>query len=153
MFKNCLSFLQEQRGAIFVEALLIIPVVTIFAIGVIEFGNVFWQRHQMENGVRDAARYWARCRPGFSCSDTVAKNIALYGSPTNTGVPRVPGWDDPSTITLSPATVAGFPSDASAYFPVVVGATIPYTASPLFAALQIPQISLSVRHVQRYIGW
>lgn len=147
-------FIHEEAGAILAEALLVIPVVTIFAAGVIEFGNVFWQRHQMENGVRDAARYWARCRSGYTCSATVAKNIALYGShSSSSGQVRVPGWTDPSLVTLQPATPADFPLKTTNYSAVIVTGSLTYSASPLFALLQIPPITITVRHEQRYIGW
>jgi len=153
--KAGLKCFRDESGAIFVETLLVIPVVTILTIGILEFGNILWQRHQVETGVRDAARYWARCRQQISgvatsCSTTVARNIAFYGtpSPSSGQALRVPGWYSPEDISFTPETL---PTVASGT--VVVTGSVAYEGSPLVRALPITSITLTYTHEQRYLGW
>lgn len=152
IFGRCLTRLrQEETGAVLVETMIVVPVLTIFTIGILEFSNVFWQRQQMQIGVRDAVRYWSRCRPDFNpCSLTIAKNFAFYGNATGTGTLRVPGWDESSELELTPATPPTSPDATS----IVTGVgTVSYVSSPLFGALQIDAITFSYTYSQRYIGW
>lgn len=126
---------------------------TILTIGVLEFSNMLWQRQQMQIGVRDAVRYWSRCRPDFSsgaCSLAVARNIAFHGNPAGTGPLRVPGWDDASELELVPAT----PPTAPQATDLVSGVgRMNYVSSPLFGALEISAITMSYSYSQRYFGW
>lgn len=150
-------FRRDSQGSILAEALVVIPVITLMAVSILEFGNVFWQRHLMEVGVRDAARYWSRCRNTIggattNCNETIAKNIAFYGQPVATNL-RVPGWNLDSQITLVPATAADFPVPASSTDVVQVTGTLTYNASPLFGMLGLADIDLIVRHEERYVGW
>lgn len=144
-------FWKDDDGTILAEALLVIPVITIFAVGILEFGNVFWQRHLLEVGVRDAARYWSRCKPTFSpCTLQTARNIALYGNPQGTGSLRVPNWVGEDAVTILPSVPVINPSSADT---VVVTGTMPYAPSPVFGFLQIGSISISYTHQERYYGW
>ena len=146
-------FWKDDDGTILVEALIVIPVVTIFAAGILEFGNVFWQRHLLEVGVRDAARYWSRCNPSFSsCSLATARNIALYGNPMGTGNLRVPNWrpEDANAISILPLVPVANPSRIHT---VVVKGTMPYAPSPVFGFLEIDSIAISYSHEERYYGW
>jgi Flp pilus assembly protein TadG len=143
--------IREEKGAVLAETLIVVPVLTILTAGVMEFSNMLWQRQQMQIGVRDAVRYWSRCRPDFNpCTVTIARNIAFFGNPAGTGTPRVPGWSDATELTLEPATPPSSP-DASS---LVTGTgTVSYVSSPMFGALQIDAISFSYSYSQRYIGW
>lgn len=144
-------FWKDDDGTILAEALLVIPVVTIFAVGILEFGNVFWQRHLMEVGVRDAARYWSRCKPTFGpCSIDTARNIALYGTPDGSGSLRVPNWEGEGAVTILPSVPVVSPSAADT---VVVKGTMDYAPSPVFGFLRIASIEISYTHQQRYYGW
>ena len=150
-----LQFLREEKGSILAEALIVIPVITIFAVGVMEFGNIFWQRLQLETGVRDAARYWSRCRPSSTeflsiCDITIARNIGFYGTPDGSGGLRVPGWDDDSELSIDPA-VPSIPSSDDEI--VTVTGEVAYQSSPLFGFLGIQPITLQFTYQQRYIGW
>ena len=152
-------FWKDDDGAILAEALIVIPVVTIFAIGILEFGNVFWQRQMLEVGVRDAARYWARCAPnkigdfpGMPCSEAIAQNLAIYGKPTATGDLRVPNWQGVGSVTIEPA-VGEIPSNPKDSDVVVVTGTMTYSPSPLFGFLRIGNVDISYTHQQRYYGW
>ncbi|WP_212523409.1 TadE/TadG family type IV pilus assembly protein [Actibacterium sp. MT2.3-13A] len=152
---------QDETGSVLTEALLLLPFLTIFSIGVLEFGNVLWQRHQLQTGVRDAARYWSRCQPAqpgsnppfYSwCSVAIAQNIAFYGKPNPTGAdnPRVPGWTDPADLTIAPVPQPSHPASTDL---VTVTGTLDYLGSPLFGALQIPIIEIEYTHTERYVGW
>lgn len=144
-------FWKNDDGTILAEALLVIPVVTIFAVGILEFGNVFWQRHLLEVGVRDAARYWSRCKPTFSpCSQSIAKNIALYGNPEGAGSLRVPNWSGEDAVTILPSVPVTNPSSGDT---VVVTGTMDYAPSPVFGFLEIASVSISYTHQERYYGW
>lgn len=143
--------IREEKGAVLAETLIVVPVLTILTAGVLEFSNMLWQRQQMQIGVRDAVRYWSRCRPDFNpCTVTIARNIAFFGNPAGTGTARVPGWSEAAELTLEPATPPSSP-DASS---LVTGTgTVSYVSSPMFGALQIDAISFSYSYSQRYIGW
>ena len=97
----CLGFWRREEGAVLAEALLTIPFVTLFAAGILEFGSIFWQRMQIDAGLRDAGRYLSRCRPVSgtyvpTCNQATAKTIAFYGTqtPAADAEPRVPDWKD-----------------------------------------------------------
>lgn len=149
------KFYLSTGGAILVETLLVVPVVTVFAVGVVEFGSVFWQRQQLQAGVRDAARYWARCTPdAASCTEAKARNVAFYGTPApdGTSVCRVRGWCAAGQLTLLPAAddLPASPDETSS---VVVTGTAIYSGSPIFGLLRLGNIEFSYRYEQRYIGW
>ena len=139
------TFLGEQAGAVLAETLIIVPFVTFFSVGILEFGNMFWQKQQVETGLRDAARYWARCQQSASftanCSQTIARNIAFFSQPT-VGTLRVPAWN-PDEDTIDIVRTGD-----------VIRASTTYTyGSPmLFAWLGI-DITLNAYHEERYIGW
>jgi len=147
------AFLWGTEGALLTETLIVVPVVTIFSVGILEFGNVFWQRHQVQVGVRDAARYWSRCRgiaPFNTCSQTIARNLAFYGNPAGTGAPRVPGWTTAAGLTITPAVP---PSNPPRNALVTVTGTHVYTGSPLMRLIDLEAFSFSYTHNQRYMGW
>jgi Flp pilus assembly protein TadG len=147
-------FLGRDEGSILVETLLIVPVITIFAVGIMEFGNLLWQRHQLQTGVRDAARYWARCGPELNCTIERARNIAFYGTPApQVGVSpvRVPGWTEDSQLTVTPDPNPA-PAAATAQSVISVTGEFEYTGL-LLALIGVQPVSVSYTHTQRYIGW
>jgi hypothetical protein len=148
-------FLGEERGVVLVETLLAVPVLTIFAVGILEFGNMMWQRQQLQAGVKDAARYWARCRPTdagsayMPCSIDTARLIAFTGRPEG-GAPRVPGWDEASELVITPATPPTLPTDTDI---VTVRGTVVYNSGPLIPFLFPQQFTLGYYYQTRYLGW
>lgn len=146
------TFWWREEGVVLTEALVAVPFVTLFAAGILEFGNIFWERMQIDAGLRDAGRYLARCRPTSptytsTCSQATAKMIAFYGtqSPASGAKLRVPGWGpNLADITVNPV-------DADGTFTVVTAHL--YEASPLFGWLGIDAITISVSHEERYMGW
>lgn len=150
------NFCASEKGAVFIEALIVVPLFMIFSIGILEFGNVLWQRHQLQTGVRDAGRYWSRCTPdasgswsGGSCSLDIARNIAFYGDPAGAaggGELRIPNWNNAAQLTITPEHPASGDQ-------VIVRATLDYQGSPLFSALGIGALQIGYTHTERYIGW
>lgn len=152
-------FCKKDDGSILIEALLAIPVVTIFAVGILEYGNVLWQRQQVQTGVRDAARYWSRCRPSdnsggafMPCSIDIARNIAFYGNPAGSGNLRVPGWNDNAGLVITPLE-GDLPTVTDNEDMATITGIAQYDASPIFHLLQIDPITIQYQFQMRYIGW
>lgn len=149
-------FFIREEGSILIESLLAIPLVTIFSAGILEYGNVLWQRQQVQAGVRDAARYWSRCRPVANgnpympCDATIARNIAFYGNPTGTGALRVPNWNTAAGLLIFPATP---PTVTTSDDKAIVTGIATYNASPVFHLLQIDPITMQYQFEMRYVGW
>lgn len=93
-------FRREEGGAILVEMTLLTPLLLTLSVGVFEFGNLIHQKLLIEAGLRDAARYAARCNTliyteaglSIDCAAN-AENIARFGNVAGTGSTRVTGWD------------------------------------------------------------
>jgi hypothetical protein len=142
--------LRDQSGAVLAEALVVVPFVTLFSVGILEFGNMFWQKEQIETGLRDAARYLARCQTAASfaaaCSAGAARNIAFYGTaaPSDDEALRVTGWGpDADDITFTE------PEDGV----IRASTSHAYVNSGLFSFLEIDAITIEAYHDERYIGW
>jgi hypothetical protein len=141
-------FFAEQRGVAMTEAIVVVPFLTFFAVGVLEFGALFWQREQIETGLRDAARYMARCRHDTATCELTAQNLAYYGtSGWTTPQPpplRAPGWNAAeSLITFNTATTASGQQ-------IITARTAHDLAnSPLLGYFGIDEISISASHSQR----
>ena len=147
-----LGFWSRDDGAGLTEALVAVPFITLFAAGILEFGNIFWERMQIDAGLRDAGRYLARCRPDSgtydpTCNAATAKMIAFYGtqSPAANTALRVRGWGpDLAAITIVPVDADGT---------ITVQTSHVYQSSPIFSWLGIDQITIRSSHEERYMGW
>lgn len=147
MLNSLRKLRRERDGAAMTEAILAVPILVMLAFGVLEFGSLFWQREQIETGLRDAARYMARCRHDTAVCQTVARNLAYYGSVSAQSPPRVPQWE----AGASPIT---FAETVSATQTVVTASTVHQLVnSPLFGFLGIDEITITSWHDQRVIGW
>lgn len=152
------EFSRDESGIVLTETLIILPVLIILTFGILEFGNMLWQRQQLQVGVRDAARYWARCRPVANgsafmpCTIQTAQNIAFYGKPTvSPSDPlRVPGWSQASQLTIAPATPVTLPTPTSL---VYVEGSMSYLGSPVYSAIFGSSLTIAYDHTERYIGW
>lgn len=152
LVRDRFRFFSTDDGAVLTEALVVVPFITIFAAGVLEFGNIFWERMQIDAGLRDAGRYLARCRPDSgtydpTCNDMTAKMIAFYGtqSPAAGAALRVRGWGP----ALADITIVPVDADGT----ITVQTSHVYQSSPIFSWLGIDQITISSSHEERYIGW
>ena len=145
------TFIKDESGVVLVEAMLALPLLTLLTVGILEFGYMMWQRQQLQIGVRDAARYWSRCRPSFhNCTADIARNIAFYGNPTGSGNPRVPGWDADSELEITPSSPSTTPTASDI---VVVRGTVTYQGSPLFDAVLSEPVPIGYWTTMRYLGW
>lgn len=164
-------FLGEDRGAVLVEMTLITPLMIALSAGVFEFGNLIHNKLLIEAGLRDAARYAARCNPKMysdfgltiDCK-TNAENIALYGYITSTdgGVsrpPRVAGWTVVDVAIAEAAdchdaVVGGATKYRSVTAQVCIvkaTGTLNYEGSGLLAYLGLSPITLNGLHEERLI--
>jgi hypothetical protein len=163
LLRNVLARLRsEEKGAALVETTLLMPFLLITCAGVFEFGNLFYQKLLVEAGVRDAARYAARCPTagGFTCSDTIAKEIAVYGIPGGS-TPRVSGWATSDVTITREITANPFDAGSGNYAyrgggPVTtikVTANFTYNGGGLLDFIGFDEITISALQEERYIGW
>jgi Flp pilus assembly protein TadG len=144
------GFFAEQRGVAMTEAIVAVPFLFFLAVGVLEFGALFWQREQIETGLRDAARYMARCRhvPTTIC-ETTALNLAYYGTSEITPLPplRAPDWNAANSLITFTQTPIGTQ--------VIVEAetTHDLVNSPFLGLFGVGPISITASHNQRVMGW
>jgi len=144
-------FSKDQSGTVLVETILVLPVLTLLTFGILEFGNMMWQRQQLQIGVRDAARYMSRCRPDFHLQNCqqAAINIALTGQPGPSGNARVPGWNS-GGIAIFPAVP---PTNPGPNDKVTVTGTTIYQGSPVFSAVLGDNVEIGHWTQMRYLGW
>lgn len=153
-------FGRARKGAALVEFSLLAPVLILLMCGLSEFANAMRQYHVMEKGVRDAARYLTRVPMSACALDgtavTAAKNLALTGQAAGGGTYFLPGWSDPSTVTVAVAAcVSNTPRiyRGQSQMPVIeVTARAPYQDLGLLSVIGINGIALEVRHQQLWIG-
>jgi len=153
------SLIVCHKGSAAVEMALVAPLMLILMFGSFELGNYFMDNHVVAKAVRDGARYASR--RGFaeySCAaattDVVDKtrNLIRTGQLTG-GTARLPGWTDPTTITVAVtcnttgnngAAFTGIYTGMSTGAPVVtVSAAVPYHS--LFGAVGFNATSLTLR--------
>ena len=153
-FSEVRGFINDESGVAMTEAIVAVPFLTLMAVGILETGSIFWQRQQIETGLRDSVRYMARCRHGVSASLpsstdclVVARNLAYFGNSAGNGPLRVPSWNAAnSVITYTKTTVSG---------QVNIDATTNHTFinSPLFGWLFDQSVTIQANYEQREIGW
>jgi hypothetical protein len=136
-----------------------LPFLLVLCAGVFEFGSLFYDRMLIETGVRDAARYMARCSTA-SCSETIARNIAVYGNPAGSGNARVAGWTPGQVSIPAPREVpnidegSGKPYRGGSTIKIVVVTTsYPYAGTGLLDFLGFDSIDITAAHEERKIGW
>jgi Flp pilus assembly protein TadG len=162
ILRHLRKFGREERGAVLVEMTLVTPLMIVLSAGVFEFGNLIHEKLLIEAGLRDAARYAARCTDavtGVNCQAN-ARNIAAFGSVTGS-TERVSGWDD-SAVTISTSTTANNvdPNTGHGQYrgtgPIVTvraETSVPYTPVGLLAVIGIDGIMLNAAHEERFIGY
>ncbi len=160
MFALLNRFRRCQSGSPAVEFALVLPLFLLILVGIIELGSLLSEIVAVEKGLRAGAMIAARSPKlplGGAGALTVAqvKNVAMYGNPSGSGNPRVEGWTDPATITITPRieTVNGL-----AVTVFRLDATVPYTpvVPGLFDGFFFfdftKNFSLRAVHDQGYIG-
>ncbi len=91
----------KQKGASVLEFLIVIPVFLLFAFTAVEFGGVFVRANTLTKSVQSAARFLSDVHnnPSYPTADSIASNLVLYGSVTNTGTTILPGSFEAPVIT------------------------------------------------------
>jgi Flp pilus assembly protein TadG len=154
-------FTRDDDGAVLVEMTLVTPFVLLLSAGVFEFGNILNTRMLLDAGVRDAARYMARCSSDWNTCSGYATNLAVNGAITG-GSARVPGWTTGQvSITKSLSTPAFdaatgtelYLSSTANVVVVEVSTSYPYTGVGLWSYLGFGQLNLTVAHQERVLGW
>lgn len=149
-----------QSGSPAVEFALVLPLFLLILVGVVELGSLLSEIVAVEKGLRAGAMIAARSPTlplgsAGAITETQVKNVAMYGNPSGTGNPRVEGWTNPATITITPRieiinglSVTVFRLDATVpYTPVVPGL---FDGMFFFDFTQ--NFSLRAVHDQGYIG-
>ena len=145
--QQALRFARAEAGTAMTEALLAVPVLTLLAIAILEFGVLFLERQAVQTGVKDAARYLSRCLPDSGrCSLAVARNIAFFGTLDGTGGLRLRGWSGDGALVMVSALP---PADGI----LRLEGRFAHTGSPLIGALNMPALSITYPHAERWSGW
>ncbi len=150
-------FAKDKRGTALLELAVILPVLFTIGLGVFEFGNLIYNLHLINVGVRDAARYAAGLPQGSA--DAAAKNIALRGVVSG-GTYRVSWWNNANTMIAiayptTPNPVVGGAQTYRGPDPIVkvrVTASVPYQALGFLGYLSLGSITLAASHEERHFG-
>jgi len=154
-------FKRDDDGAALVEMAIVTPFVLLLSAGVFEFGNILNTRMLLDAGVKDAARYMARCSSDWNTCSGYATNLAVNGAITG-GSARVTGWTtDEVTISKpvsTPAIDAAtgtelYLSSTSTVDVVQVSTSYPYPDLGFWSYLGFGQLTLTVAHQERVFGW
>ncbi|MCR4264853.1 TadE/TadG family type IV pilus assembly protein [Nitratireductor sp. ZSWI3] len=159
-------FCSDQRGSVLVEMTLITPLMIALSAGVFEFGNLFYKKLLIEAGLRDAARYAARCnqtfQPALDC-EANARNIAVFGNVSGTGAARVSGWTT-AVVTVDQdylqtdavvSDVQVYRSDGDYVYTVRAATSfaVPPADASLLAYIGLGTVTLTASQEERYVGW
>jgi len=154
-------FKRDENGTALVEMAIVTPFVLLLSAGVFEFSNILYTRMLLDAGVRDAARYMARCSTDWNTCSGYAINLAVNGAITG-GSARVGGWTTAQvTIRKSQSLQAIdsatgtelYLSPTSTVDVVEVSTTYPYADLGLWSYLGFGQLNLTVFHQERVFGW
>ncbi|MDX8441629.1 TadE/TadG family type IV pilus assembly protein [Mesorhizobium australafricanum] len=153
-------FRGDDDGAALVEMAIVTPFVLLLSAGVFEFSNILNTRMLLDAGVKDAARYMARCSSDWDTCSGYATNLAVKGAITG-GSARVTGWTtDQITIKplFTPAIDAAtgtelYLSSTSNVVVVDVSTSYPYPDLGFWSYLGFGQLTLKVAHQERVFGW
>ncbi len=83
--------IRRQRGSALVELGFSMSVLVALVFGITEFGRAIYQYDTIAKAARDAARYLSTQAPGNAAAIGDATCLAVYGNPSCTGNPLVPG--------------------------------------------------------------
>ncbi len=143
----------KQSGIALVEFALILPLLLLLTFVTTEFGRALFQYNILTKSVRDGVRYLTPYNQGDTAKIAIAKNLVVYGSPTNTGAPLVIGLTTPmvsaSWLQVGPAptintvtiTVTGYnfrPLLASAFGVSFANANGNIPFAPISATMRAP---------------
>ena len=151
------SLRSDDRGVAMVEMAVVLPVLLAIGLGVIEFGNLIFSRHLIENGVRDGARYAAGLP--YNTAAAAAKNIAQTGVTGGGTSYRVSWWNNPSMVNVVYTTVTNIDGSGNKLYRggdtiplVTVSTSVIYPSLGLLGYFGLGPITLSASHEERLFG-
>lgn len=162
MFAWSNRLLRCQSGAPAVEFALAAPLFLLVFVGIIEVSSMLEQNIALEKGLRAAAEYAGRSALNGSneldsAEVTAVKNVAMYGNAAGTGTPRVLGWTDPASITITYDHTQLSVADSPPIVVIQFSATTPYR--PVVPGLfdfglftSVSGFTLNAEHEQAHIG-
>jgi hypothetical protein len=83
-------FNRDESGVQLVEVAIVIPILLVLFAATAEFGRYFYEYTTLAKAARVGARYLSTM-PTVAAEDTAARNIVVYGNPTGSGAPILPG--------------------------------------------------------------
>lgn len=110
------AFMKKQQGASTVEFALMLPLLLFLIFVSTEFGIKFYRLNALTKSVQIAARYLSdKGNANTVAESPAAKNLAVCGSTTCTGItPILPSFTS-SQITVSPNTPVGHVTVSASY--------------------------------------
>ena len=147
------AFSACRRGAAAVEAALCMPLLITLGLGAADAGYLFSETHRMKAGLASAARYLAKA-PDPVALEGAAANVAVTGSRTGAGAPRVPGWTA-AQVDVSYRMVANGDGDLTGPDQlriIRVESTRPYAGFGLLALVGLNSLEVSAAHEERWTG-
>ena len=156
---NSSRLLGDRNGSSLVELSILMPIVLTLGFGVFEFGNMLYQHHLVETGLKDAARYLARVRDPIA-NQQIGKEIAVMGEVAGTNK-RVSFWNI-SDVSVTLSSIAN-PPDATTgertyrgpdpILIVRVSTTATYNSMGFLSYLGLGNgITFSLYHEERVVG-
>jgi Flp pilus assembly protein TadG len=152
----------STAGSAAAEMAMVAPIFVVLMFGAVELGNYFLSEHVVVKAVRDGARYASRLNfSNYPCASASTGNVPGGSVVTDVGnvarnqlvsggSPRLVGWTDATTITVSYDCVTNSASEYSGLYkqmalvPTVnVSAAVPYNS--LFNNLGFTSTNLSLR--------
>lgn len=175
-YRDSLSFWRNEHGGSLLEFTLVVPFMFALGLGVFEFGNLFFQYHMIDAGVRDASRYLGSMDRTVAVATTNARRIAVCGNVSTCSAEsdkRVSWWPadigDMNTVVkikycidgtasgdaiddCACATHASLEAGTFAAAKVCVSADIDYEQLGFLDYLGLGPITITAKHEQRYFG-
>jgi Flp pilus assembly protein TadG len=105
---------ERFRGAILLEAILIIPILLILLTGTVNFASIFWQMEVVQEGLRFASRRAAnRSHDGVACTELINEARNYYVSFVTThartmGIALDQTWTSPPDVCFTPLSYNGY---------------------------------------------
>lgn len=117
-------FTRDESGLQLVEAAIVIPIFLVLFAATAEFGRFFYEYTTLAKAARVGSRYISTNLLS-TAEKTAAKNLVVYGSPTATDTPILPGLD-PNHVIITPNLGSGVIPDT------VTVQIVGYTYEPIF---------------------
>lgn len=153
-------FRASEGGAALVEMTLITPFMLLLAAGVFEFSNIMHSKLLIETGLRDGARYIARCYHGNTLGSCQTNGVAIAAN-GGTGTARVPHWSvgnitvtyQTIPITVDANGLQNYRTSSSQVRIVRMSTNYAYTGTGLWDFLGFGALTLPAAHEERVVGW